>query len=109
MWEFRRRVTRKTPKKRLRVLQRESGAADAHDHGRGADVTLGNPITDSATLAGTAKQPGTDGVGPGGTINATGGAVSSTRTGRSRGPSVVQTTATPPGADGDRIPSDRLR
>jgi hypothetical protein len=37
----------------------------------GADVILGNPITDSASLTGTAKQPGTDGVGPGGTINAT--------------------------------------
>jgi hypothetical protein len=36
-----------------------------------ADVTLGNPITDTASLTGTAKQPGTDGVGPGGTINAT--------------------------------------
>ena len=34
-------------------------------------MTLGNPITDTATLSGTAKQPGTDGVGPGGTINAT--------------------------------------
>ena len=30
-----------------------------------------NPITDTASLTGTAKQPGTDGVGPGGTINAT--------------------------------------
>jgi hypothetical protein len=37
----------------------------------GADVILGNPITDTASLTGTAKQPGTDGVGPGGTINAT--------------------------------------
>jgi hypothetical protein len=36
-----------------------------------ADVTLTNPITDTASLTGTAKQPGTDGVGPGGTINAT--------------------------------------
>jgi len=39
----------------------------------GADVTLGSSITDTATLSGTAKQPGTDGVGPGGTINATAG------------------------------------
>jgi len=38
-----------------------------------ADVLLGNAITDTATLSGTAKQPGTDGVGPGGTINATSG------------------------------------
>jgi len=38
-----------------------------------ADVVLGNPITDTAALSGTAKQPGTDGVGPGGTINATAG------------------------------------
>jgi hypothetical protein len=37
----------------------------------GADVILGNPITDTASLTGTAKQPGTDGLGPGGTINAT--------------------------------------
>ena len=37
----------------------------------GADVTLTNPITDTANLTGTAKQPGTDGIGPGGTINAT--------------------------------------
>jgi hypothetical protein len=37
----------------------------------GVDVTLGTAITDSASLTGTAKQPGTDGVGPGGTINAT--------------------------------------
>jgi hypothetical protein len=39
----------------------------------GADVTLGSAITDTASLTGTAKQPGTDGVGPGGTINATAG------------------------------------
>lgn len=39
----------------------------------GVDVLLGAPITDSATLSGTAKQPGTDGVGPGGTINASAG------------------------------------
>jgi hypothetical protein len=37
----------------------------------GADVVLGNDISDTATLSGTANQPGTDGVGPGGTINAT--------------------------------------
>jgi len=37
----------------------------------GADVTLTNPITDTADLTGTAKQPGDDGIGPGGTINAT--------------------------------------
>jgi len=36
-------------------------------------VTLGTAITDTATLSGTAKQPGTDGIGPGGTINATAG------------------------------------
>ena len=34
-------------------------------------VTLGNPISDTATLTGTARQPGTNGIGPGGTINAT--------------------------------------
>lgn len=39
----------------------------------GPDVVLGNPITDTASLTGTAKQPGTDGLGPGGTINATAG------------------------------------
>jgi hypothetical protein len=39
----------------------------------GADVVLGNPVEDTATLTGTAKQPGTDGDGPGGTINATAG------------------------------------
>jgi hypothetical protein len=39
----------------------------------GADVTLGSSITDTASLTGTAKQPGTDGIGPGGTINATAG------------------------------------
>jgi len=38
-----------------------------------ADTTLGNPITDTATLSGTVPQPGTDGIGPGGTINATAG------------------------------------
>jgi hypothetical protein len=37
----------------------------------GDDVTLDNPITDTAELSGTAKQPGDDGIGPGGTINAT--------------------------------------
>lgn len=37
-------------------------------------VTLGNAISDTATLTGAATQPGTDGVGPGGTINATNGA-----------------------------------
>ena len=39
----------------------------------GPDVIVGNPITDNATLTGTAMQPGTDGLGPGGTINATAG------------------------------------
>ena len=39
----------------------------------GPDVVVGNPITDNATLTGTAMQPGTDGLGPGGTINATAG------------------------------------
>jgi hypothetical protein len=39
----------------------------------GADVTLGNAISDTASLTGTAKQPGTDGIGPGNTINATAG------------------------------------
>jgi hypothetical protein len=34
------------------------------------DVVLGDPIYDTIFLSGTAKQPGTDGVGPGGTINA---------------------------------------
>lgn len=34
-------------------------------------VALGNPISDTATLTGTARQPGTNGIGPGGTINAT--------------------------------------
>lgn len=38
------------------------------------DVLLGNAISDTATLTGTANQPGTDGIGPGGTINATNGA-----------------------------------
>jgi hypothetical protein len=37
----------------------------------GDDVVLGDDITDKATLSGTANQPGTDGVGPGNTINAT--------------------------------------
>jgi hypothetical protein len=42
----------------------------------GADVTLGNTISDTASLTGTAKQPGTDGVGgletiAPGSINAT--------------------------------------
>jgi len=35
------------------------------------NTALGNAISDTATLSGTAKQPGTDGIGPGGTINAT--------------------------------------
>jgi hypothetical protein len=39
----------------------------------GADVVLGNPVEDTATLTGTAKQPGTDGVGADGSINATAG------------------------------------
>ncbi len=39
----------------------------------GADVLLTNPINDTASLTGTAKQPGTDGVGPGNTINASAG------------------------------------
>jgi len=38
-----------------------------------ADTVLGQAITDTASLTNTAKQPGTDGVGPGGTINATAG------------------------------------
>jgi hypothetical protein len=37
-------------------------------------VSLGNPISDTATLSGTANAPGTNGIGPGGTINATNGA-----------------------------------
>jgi len=36
-------------------------------------VNFGDPISDTVNLGGTAKQPGTDGVGPGGTINATAG------------------------------------
>jgi len=36
-----------------------------------ADTVLGQAITDTASLTGTALQPGTDGDGPGGTINAT--------------------------------------
>jgi hypothetical protein len=40
------------------------------------DVILGNPISDTASLTGTAMQPGTDGTGPGGTINATVGSQS---------------------------------
>lgn len=39
----------------------------------GPDVVLGNTISDTASLTGTAKQPGTDGIGPGGTINASAG------------------------------------
>jgi hypothetical protein len=35
-----------------------------------ADTTLTNAISDTAALSGTAMRPGTDGVGPGGTINA---------------------------------------
>jgi hypothetical protein len=37
------------------------------------NVTLGNAISDSATLNGTVTAPGTNGIGPGGTINATNG------------------------------------
>ena len=36
-----------------------------------AGVTLGSPIYDTISLTGTADQPGTNGIGPGGTINAT--------------------------------------
>jgi hypothetical protein len=36
----------------------------------GADVTLGTAITDTASLTGTAKQPGTGGIGSDGSINA---------------------------------------
>jgi hypothetical protein len=42
----------------------------------GADVVLGNDITDTATLSGTAMTPGTDGVGSDGSINATAGSQS---------------------------------
>ncbi len=35
---------------------------------------LGSTLSDTATLSGAANQPGTDGFGPGGTINATNGA-----------------------------------
>ena len=37
-------------------------------------VNLGSAVTDTGTLSGTATAPGTNGVGPGGTINATNGA-----------------------------------
>ncbi len=36
-------------------------------------VDFGDPISDIVTIGNTAKQPGTDGIGPGGTINATAG------------------------------------
>ena len=36
---------------------------------------VGSTLSDSATLDGTAREPGTDGIGPGGTINATNGAL----------------------------------
>jgi hypothetical protein len=39
-----------------------------------AGTTFGQPISDTATLSGTANAPGTNGIGPGGTINATNGA-----------------------------------
>jgi hypothetical protein len=38
------------------------------------NTTFGQPISDTATLTGTANAPGTNGIGPGGTINATNGA-----------------------------------
>jgi hypothetical protein len=37
----------------------------------GPDVVLGNPITDTATLTGTANQPGSGGIGTDGSINPT--------------------------------------
>jgi hypothetical protein len=37
----------------------------------GPDVTLGNPITDTATLTGTANKPGSGGLGTDGSINPT--------------------------------------
>lgn len=37
----------------------------------GPDVVLGNPITDTATLTGTATQPGSGGIGTDGSINPT--------------------------------------
>ncbi len=42
----------------------------------GDDVVLGNDITDTATLSGTAMTPGTDGLGSDGSINATAGSQS---------------------------------
>ncbi len=40
----------------------------------GDDVVLGNPISDTASLTGTANQPGDNGIGTDGSINATNGA-----------------------------------
>lgn len=39
-------------------------------------VNLGSPVTDTGSLSGTATKPGTNGIGPGGTINATNGGAS---------------------------------
>ena len=69
--ESRPRPTRPMPPTRS-VLPDQPGDSDAHDGGR-PDVIVGNPITDNATLTGTAMQPGTDGLGQAGTINATAG------------------------------------
>ncbi|HEX9044854.1 MAG TPA: hypothetical protein VF802_07515 [Candidatus Limnocylindrales bacterium] len=70
-------------------------------------VTLGSTISDTATLSGTARQPGTNGIGPGGTINATNGAAAGgTISWTVQGPNSCTTTAFTPNSatvsgDGD--------
>jgi hypothetical protein len=57
-------------------------------------VALGNAISDTATLAGTANAPGTNGIGPDGSINATNGlAAGGQITWRALGPNNCTTVA----------------
>jgi hypothetical protein len=57
-------------------------------------VDFGQPISDTVTIGNTANKPGTNGVGPGGTINATrGGAATGDITLRAYGPDSCTTVA----------------
>ena len=62
---------------------------------RPTPVDFGQSISDKIYLSGTAKQPGTDGVGPGGTINATAGYAGSRQQQPSRSPRSAPTVARP--------------
>jgi hypothetical protein len=67
----------------------------------GPDVVLGNPISDTATLTGTASQPGTPAINPTTAGGPAGGTITFTAYGPNNCTTVAFTTATPVTVSGD--------